>query len=68
MPNGGRPIGVPRRDQVDRVASVGPFAQLRVTRGAAANEPEVVELADGLRLMEGRQNDGPHRWRWWRAV
>ncbi|HET9134015.1 MAG TPA: sialidase family protein [Gemmatimonadales bacterium] len=36
-----------------------------VTRGAAANEPEVVELADGRLLMEGRQNDGPHRWRWW---
>jgi sialidase-1 len=38
-----------------------------VTAGAGANEPEVVELADGRLLMEGRQNDGPHRWRWWSA-
>lgn len=36
-----------------------------VTAGAGANEPEVVELADGRLLMDARQNRGEHRWRWW---
>ncbi len=36
-----------------------------ITGGAAANEPEVAELADGRLLMEARQNSGTHRWRWW---
>lgn len=36
-----------------------------VTGGAGANEPEVVELATGELLMDGRQNEGSHRWRWW---
>jgi len=30
----GRPAGEPRRDQHDRVAGIGPFAQLRMSRGA----------------------------------
>jgi iron complex outermembrane receptor protein len=30
---GGRPTGAPRRDQEDRVGSVGPFAQVRVAAG-----------------------------------
>lgn len=36
-----------------------------ITNGAGANEPEVVELTDGRLLMDGRQNEGNHRWRWW---
>lgn len=36
-----------------------------VTAGAGANEPEVVELTDGRLLMDARQNQGDHRWRWW---
>ncbi len=32
---------------------------------APANEAEVVELADGRVMMEGRQESGTHRWRWW---
>jgi iron complex outermembrane recepter protein len=32
----GRPIGEPRRDQRDRVASAGPFGQVGFTAGAAA--------------------------------
>ncbi|MDZ4257792.1 MAG: sialidase family protein [Gemmatimonadales bacterium] len=36
-----------------------------VTAGAGANEPEIVELADGRLLMDARQNVGRHRWRWW---
>lgn len=36
-----------------------------VTAGAGANEPEIVELADGTLLMDARQNSGNHRWRWW---
>ncbi len=36
-----------------------------VTAGAGANEPEVVELQDGRLMMDGRQNTGNHRYRWW---
>lgn len=36
-----------------------------ITAGAAANEPEITELADGGVLMDARQNQGEHRWRWW---
>ncbi|HEX2168060.1 MAG TPA: TonB-dependent receptor [Longimicrobiales bacterium] len=32
---GGSPTGAPRRDQEDRVASIGPFAQARVSAGPA---------------------------------